>query len=89
MAARKNPDEQPTSAAAVRTQEYAAGVGYEVGQTAPDDAYRSLDDHSAPTGPVVHTHPGGHARLIVAKGAVVTEGARRELDAADTEQTEG
>ncbi len=82
MAARKQ-DEQP-NAAVVRTQEYAAGQGWAVGQTAPQDAYRALDSAGTgePTGPVVHSHPGGYARLIVAKGAVVTDGVRRELDAA-------
>ncbi|MGW2210122.1 hypothetical protein [Streptomyces sp. NPDC001781] len=96
MAARK-PDETPETlapeqppVAAVRTQEYSAGTGWEVGQTAPSDAYRALDaaGTGSPTGPVVHTHPGGYARQIVAKGAQITEGVRRELDDAerDTEQ---
>ncbi|MEE4491611.1 hypothetical protein [Streptomyces sp. BE230] len=81
MAARKEEPPQAT----VRPQEYAAGTGWEIGQTAPEDAYRALggDGHAAPVGPVLATHPGGHARLIVVKGAVVTEGARRELDAAE------
>ncbi|PJN38978.1 hypothetical protein CG747_20780 [Streptomyces sp. CB02959] len=81
MAARKTEDRPQ---ATVRTQEYAAGSGWEVGQTAPDDAFRALDDQAAPYGPVVRTHPGGHARLIVAKGATVTESAARELAAAET-----
>ena len=76
--------EQP-NAAAVRTQEYAGGEGWQVGQTAPSDAFRALDAAGTgePTGPVVHSHPGGYARQIVAKGQVVTEGVRRELDAAE------
>ncbi|KRV48787.1 hypothetical protein AQ490_23230 [Wenjunlia vitaminophila] len=79
---------EPAPPATVRTQEYAPGVGWSIGQTAPADAYRALDDegHNTPVGPVVHTHPGGHARLIVAKGALITEGVRRELDAAEAEQ---
>lgn len=83
MAARKTEDTQPNPAV-VRTQEYAAGTGWEVGQRAPEDAFRVLDDQGAGsvTGPVVHTHPGGHARQIVAKGGLVTAGVRRELDAA-------
>ncbi|PVE04669.1 hypothetical protein [Streptomyces scopuliridis] len=85
MATRKS-DERP--AATVRTQEYAAGTGWQVGQTAPEDAYRSLDGHghNTPVGPVVHEHPGGHARQIVTKGAVVTDGVRRELDAAESDE---
>ena len=81
--------EQPNPAA-VRTQEYAAGEGWEVGQTAPSDAFRALDENGtgAPTGPVVHTHPGGYARQIVAKGGTVTEGVKRELDAAEQDDSE-
>lgn len=76
--------------ATVRPQEYAAGTGWEIGQTAPEDAFRALggDGYAAPVGPVVSAHPGGFARLIVVKGAVVTEGARRELDAAEQDAAE-
>ncbi|MFJ5675032.1 hypothetical protein [Streptomyces sp. NPDC093097] len=83
MAARKTTDDRPQ--ATVQTQQYAAGTGWEVGQAAPSDAFRALDDQAAPYGPVVHTHPGGHARLIVAKGATVTESAARELAAESAE----
>jgi hypothetical protein len=87
MAARKTTEPQAT----VRTQEYGAGVGWDIGQTAPDNAYRTLDaaGTGGPTGPVVHTHPGGYARQIVAKGGLITEGVKRELDTADAEQSEG
>ncbi|WP_098892266.1 hypothetical protein [Streptomyces sp. or3] len=83
MAARNKPEEAP--AATVRPQEYTAGTGWDVGQTAPEDAYRALDTAGTggPTGPVVHTHPGGYARQIVTKGALVTAGVRRELDEAE------
>ncbi|RMB85620.1 hypothetical protein [Streptomyces shenzhenensis] len=79
--------EQP-NAAVVRTQEYAAGEGWAVGQHAPEDAFRALDAAGTgePTGPVVPTHPGGYARQIVAKGGLITEGVKRELDAAEGEQ---
>lgn len=98
MAARKPADdaaeqtttpEQPNPAA-VRTKEYAAGQGWDVGQTAPEDAYRALDAAGTgePTGPVVHDHPGGYARLIVAKGQVVTDGVKKELDAAKSEKSD-
>ncbi|MCM2427382.1 hypothetical protein [Streptomyces sp. RKAG337] len=81
MAARK---ETADPAATVRPQQYAAGTGWDVGQTAPSDAFRALDSAGSgePTGPVVHTHPGGYARQIVAKGGLVTEGVHRELAAA-------
>ena len=76
--------EQPNPAV-VRTQEYDAGVGWGVGQRAPEDAFRALDAAGTgePTGPVVNEHPGGYARQIVAKGGLVTEGVKRELDAAE------
>jgi hypothetical protein len=69
----------------VAPQEYAAGQGWDVGQTAPEDAFRALDAAGTgePVGPVVHEHPGGYARQIVAKGGLVTDGVKRELDAAE------
>ncbi|MGW2379303.1 hypothetical protein [Streptomyces sp. NPDC001658] len=85
---KSTPDETPEqpNPAVVRTQEYAAGEGWEVGQRAPSDAFRALDSAGTgePTGPVVHKHPGGYARQIVAKGGLVTEGVKRELDAAES-----
>jgi len=84
--------EQPNPAV-VRTREYAAGEGWAVGQAAPQDAFRALDAAGTgePTGPVVHEHPGGYARQIVAKGGLITDGVKRELDAAksDDESDEG
>ncbi|MFF8467914.1 hypothetical protein [Streptomyces griseus] len=87
MAARSNKQEEAAPAATVRTQEYGAGTGWDVGQAAPEDAYRALDaaGTGGPTGPVVHKHPGGYARQIVAKGGLVTEGVKHELDAAKAE----
>lgn len=90
MAARKTLDENPdaTPAATVRTQEYSAGTGWDVGQTAPEDAFRALDGdgHNTPVGPVVNSHPGGFARQIVVKGGLITEGVKRELDAAESDE---
>lgn len=84
MAARqtKPSDEQPSEK--ISTREYAAGEGWSVGNKAPADAFRALDASGTgePTGPIVHEHPGGYARLVVAKGQVVTEGVKKELDAA-------
>lgn len=88
MAARKPAadaaDEQP-NAAVVSTREYAGGAGWDIGQAAPEDAYRALDSAGSgeQVGPVLHTHPGGHARQIVAKGGLITEGVKRELEAGD------
>jgi hypothetical protein len=72
----------------VKPQEYAAGEGWDVGNTAPSDAFRALDGegHGTPVGPVVYSHPGGFARQIVAKGAPITEGVKAELDAAEQDQ---
>ncbi|MEU3700983.1 hypothetical protein AB0E82_02020 [Streptomyces anulatus] len=85
MAARSNKPEETAPAATVRPQEYSAGTGWEVGQTAPEDAFRALDSAGSgePTGPVVNTHPGGYARQIVTRGALITAGVRRELDEAE------
>lgn len=90
-AAKQTPPPAPeeTPAATVAPQQYAAGTGWQVGDTAPTDAFRALDDHGNPTGPVSEAHPGGYARLIVAAGATITDGVRRELDAADAEGDEG
>ena len=104
MAARSNrtpePEQTPqttdttadqTNPAVISTREYSAGEGWQVGQTASSDAFRALDAAGTgePTGPVVHSHPGGYARQIVAKGQVITEGVRRELDAAEAPAAEG
>ncbi|MFE3169327.1 hypothetical protein [Streptomyces sp. NPDC059224] len=98
MAARSKPatdesnetPEQP-NAAVVRTREYASGPGWEIGQAAPDDAFRALDSGGTgeQVGPVLHTHPGGYARQIVAKGGLITEGVKRELEAGDKPAAEG
>ncbi|MFD3310067.1 hypothetical protein [Streptomyces sp. NPDC058694] len=88
MAARKPAadaaEEQP-NAAVVSTREYSGGEGWAVGQAAPADAFRALDSAGSgdQVGPVVHTHPGGYARQIVAKGGLITEGVKRELDAGE------
>ncbi len=76
--------EQPNPAV-VSTREYSGGEGWAVGQQAPDDAFRALDTAGTgePVGPVVHSHPGGYARQIVAKGGLITQGVKRELDAAE------
>lgn len=98
MAAAKSTTPEPekpagdtANPAVVAPQQYAAGVGWDVGQAAPEDAYRALDSAGTglPVGPVVHSHPGGYARQIVAKGGLITEGVARELAAADAEQGEG
>ena len=93
MAARKSSAEQPEQAApaaTIRTQEYDGGTGWDVGQRAPEDAFRALaeDGSGAVTGPIVHKHPGGYARQIVAKGGLVTAGVKRELDAAEADENE-
>ena len=82
-------NEQP-NAAIVPPRQYAGGPGWDIGQTAPEDAYRALggEGHTTPIGPVVHEHPGGYARLIAAKGGMITEGVKRELEAGD-KPTEG
>ena len=85
----QSPEQQPNPAV-IRTQQYDAGEGWEVGQRAPQDAIRALDPSGtgAPSGPVVHEHPGGYAYQIVAKGQAITEGAKRQLDAAEAEQSD-
>ncbi|MEU6229980.1 hypothetical protein [Streptomyces sp. NPDC047042] len=87
MATRKPAEdaaEQP-NAAVVSTREYSGGAGWDVGQSAPEDAFRALDSAGTgeQVGPVVHVHPGGYARQIVAKGGLITEGVKKELEAGD------
>ncbi|WP_228181342.1 hypothetical protein [Streptomyces anulatus] len=91
MAARSSKPEESAPAATVRPQEYSAGTGWDVGQTAPEDAFRALggEGMTTPVGPVVHEHPGGYARQVVTKGGLVTDGVRRELDAAEAERDGG
>lgn len=95
MAARKPADEaaqtpEQPNPAVVSTRQYSGGEGWQVGQTAPDDAFRALDSAGSgeQVGPVVHAHPGGHARQIVAKGGLITDGVKRELDAAEADENE-
>ncbi|MFJ4918138.1 hypothetical protein [Streptomyces sp. NPDC088726] len=88
MAEAKKPISTDKAPATVRPQEYDAGTGWDVGQLAPKDAFRALDGdgYSTPVGPVVHEHPGGHARQIVVKGGLITAGVKRELDAAESDE---
>ncbi|WP_330349270.1 hypothetical protein [Streptomyces sp. NBC_00582] len=81
-------DEQP-NAAVVSTRQYAGGEGWAVGQQAPADVFRALDSAGSgeQVGPALHEHPGGYARLIVAKGGLITEGVKKELDAAEADES--
>jgi hypothetical protein len=93
MAARKTADaadEQP-NAAVVSTREYAGGTGWDVGQAAPEEALRAYakDGSGELVGPVLHTHPGGSAYQIVAKGGQITEGVKRQLEAGTESAAEG
>lgn len=92
MAAAKSNTPPDKPAETIRPQEYAPGEGWDVGQLAPSDAFRALDGegYNSPSGPVVYSHPGGHARQIVAKGGLITEAVKRELDAAEqTDESAG
>lgn len=93
MAARKAVEGAVTTetmpSATVRPVQYAAGVGWEVGQRAPSDAYRQYDQDGAVVGPVVYEHPGGGAVQIVAEGGLVTDGVARAIDeASDTDESD-
>jgi hypothetical protein len=83
------PDPAPAALppATVRPREYVTGIGWEVGQPAPTDAYRALDKDGQLDGPAVIAHPGGGAVQIIVAGALVTEGVVRALTAADTPPT--
>ncbi|WP_369183324.1 hypothetical protein [Streptomyces sp. Y1] len=67
----------------VRPQQYTSRVGWEIGDVAPADAYQRLDTTGLPYGPVVHTHPRGHAQQITTAGCTITAWARQALDDAD------
>ncbi|KJK55641.1 hypothetical protein [Saccharothrix sp. ST-888] len=71
--------------ATVPTRRYTAPVGWRIGDIAPADAYRSLDETSTPYGPVYATNPGGHATQLATKGCPISAWARREMDDAGHE----
>jgi hypothetical protein len=85
MAARKPADEAPSSPA--RPSCPRASTPAPAGRSArphrPTPTAPSAATACGERGPVVHEHPGGYARQIVAKGGLVTEGVKRELEAAD------
>jgi len=62
---------------------FTAADGWKEGAPATADAFRALgEDNQTPDGPVVDTHPGRYARLIVAKGQTVTADILAELRSA-------
>jgi hypothetical protein len=62
---------------------FTAADGWKEGEPAPADAFRALgEDNVTPEGPVLHKHPGGYARQIVAEGETVTAEALAELRSA-------
>ncbi|MGL5909812.1 MAG: hypothetical protein ACRCZP_07415 [Phycicoccus sp.] len=72
--------EQAAPAATVRTQQYDAGTGWEVGQRAPADRYVSVGPDGLPTGKPSETpEPGEYASQVVVKGDVVTPLVRARL----------
>jgi len=92
MAARsKSTDETPEQPPmqAVRPQEYSGGEGWELGQTAPEDRFRQIDDDGRFIGePQASARGGGRWVQVVTKGSPITSDVLRGLAPAE-EQSEG
>jgi hypothetical protein len=89
MAARssKSTDEAPEQPPmqAVRPQQYSGGEGWELGQTAPEDRFRQIDDDGRFVGEAKSsTSGGGRWVQVVTKGSPVTPEVLRGLAPADS-----
>jgi hypothetical protein len=74
------PAEAPTPPAAVRQQQYDAGTGWELGQSAPEDRYVEVGPDGADVGKPSKEAPAGkYARQVSVKGAPVTADQRAAL----------
>jgi hypothetical protein len=81
----KSTDEQPQ--ATVRPQQYSGGEGWELGQTAPEDRFRQIDDDGQFIGEATtSTKGGGRWVQVVTKGSPITRDVLRGLAQADNEQ---
>jgi hypothetical protein len=82
----ETPEQPPMQA--VRPQQYSGGEGWELGQTAPEDRYRQIDDSGAFVGEAQPSVKGGGRWVqVVTKGSPITPDVLRGL--APAEEPEG
>jgi hypothetical protein len=76
---------------AVQPQQYSGGTGWELGQTAPEDRFRRIDDDGQFVGEAEATVSGGGRWVqVVTKGSPITADVVRGLAPAEREeQSEG
>lgn len=75
---------------AVRPQQYSGGQGWELGQVAPEDRFRQIDDDGRFVGEAKSSARGGGRWVqVVTKGAPVTADVVRGLAPAETEKSAG
>ncbi|MFF9205138.1 hypothetical protein ACF1AE_25620 [Streptomyces sp. NPDC014986] len=80
------PEQPPMQA--VRPQQYSGGEGWELGQVAPEDRYRQIDDDGAFVGEAKSSASGGGRWVqVVTKGSPITPDVLRGL--APAEESEG
>jgi hypothetical protein len=95
MAARSSkPDETPDQPQApmqaVRPQQYSGGQGWELGQTAPEDRFRQIDDDGQFVGEAASKVSGGGRWVqVVTKGSPITPDVKRGLAPAEEKSEEG
>jgi hypothetical protein len=83
----ETPDAQPMQA--VRPQQYSGGEGWELGQVAPEDRFRKIDDDGNFVGePASSVKGGGRWVQVVTKGSPITPDVLRGLAPAE-EQSDG
>lgn len=78
MATRRRKTNPPQQA--VQPHEYGRGIGWDVGDRAPANAYRATDVNGHATGPVLYERPTGRGVLIVTAGTQISQHTARLLD---------
>ncbi|MFD8251911.1 hypothetical protein [Streptomyces werraensis] len=94
MAARssKSSDETPEQPPmqAVRPQQYSGGEGWELGQVAPEDRFRQIDDEGRFVGEAqAKVSGGGRWVQVVTKGSPITPDVVRGLAPAEADAEGG
>jgi hypothetical protein len=87
---RKSPDETPEQQPqqAVRPQQYSGGQGWQLGQVAPEDRFRQVDDDGAFIGEAKSSARGGGRWVqVVTKGAPITADVIRGLAPAEDDKS--
>jgi len=88
--AEETPEQPQAPMQAVRPQQYSGGEGWELGQTAPEDRFRQLDDDGQFVGEAQSKVSGGGRWVqVVTKGSPITPDVVRGLAPAEEEQSDG